>query len=90
MLRKLLILILLFQPFNGLFAQDSSLSLRSSAKVIWIDSIYNTLDAKERIAQFIMVPAWSERDSTHLLELEDLVINHGIGGIAFFPLIALL
>ncbi|MCK5821553.1 MAG: hypothetical protein KAH17_06700, partial [Bacteroidales bacterium] len=82
--RKLFILILLVLPFYGLFAQDSNLSFETSAKEIWVDSVYNTLGTKERIAQLIMVPAWSERDSSHLLELEGLVINHSIGGIAFF------
>jgi len=68
----------------GLFAQTSDFAQKRSVKEVWVDSVFNTLNSKEQIAQLIMVPAWSERDSSHLKDLEELVLKHGIGGIAFF------
>jgi beta-glucosidase-like glycosyl hydrolase/CubicO group peptidase (beta-lactamase class C family) len=50
----------------------------------WCDSVLNELSLKEKIAQLIMVPAWSERGAEHEAELIALVQHHGIGGIAFF------
>lgn len=82
--RVLYSLIFLIFPILGLNAQNTEKQQEIFSKGKWVDSVFNTLTEKERIAQLIMVPAWSNRDSTHLLELEDLVVKQGIGGIAFF------
>jgi len=50
----------------------------------WVDSVYNSLSQEEKIAQLIMVPAWSEKGPEHEKDLDSLVRNHKIGGIAFF------
>ncbi len=50
----------------------------------WVDSVFNSLTAEERIAQLFMVAAYSNRDSNHLKELDSLVCNYKIGGLIFF------
>jgi len=50
----------------------------------WVDSVFNTLTQQERIAQLIMVPAWSNKGVEHEKELESFVRDYKIGGIAFF------
>jgi beta-N-acetylhexosaminidase len=50
----------------------------------WVDSVYLTLTEDERIAQLIMVAAFSQRDSSHIKELECAVREQKIGGLIFF------
>ncbi|MCD6345951.1 MAG: beta-N-acetylhexosaminidase, partial [Bacteroidales bacterium] len=50
----------------------------------WVDSVYASLSEQERIAQLIMIPAWSNRGSDHQAEIIKLIEDYGIGGIAFF------
>ena len=82
--RTILSLILLVIPFLGMEAQDALNQTQRAYKGKWVDSVFNSLDEKERIAQFIMVPALSNRDSLHTIELETMIKEYGIGGIAFF------
>ncbi|MFC2176750.1 glycoside hydrolase family 3 N-terminal domain-containing protein, partial [Bacteroidota bacterium] len=53
-------------------------------KQAWVDSVFNSLTLEERIAQLFMIPAYSNRDSAHLFELEKLVREQKVGGILFF------
>jgi beta-glucosidase-like glycosyl hydrolase/CubicO group peptidase (beta-lactamase class C family) len=50
----------------------------------WVDSVFNTLTPEERIAQLIMVAAYSNRDAAHLQDLLDMVEEHKVGGFVFF------
>ena len=50
----------------------------------WVDSVLNTLTPDERIAQLIVVAAYSNRNSAHTQELIDMVKNHKVGGFIFF------
>ncbi len=50
----------------------------------WADSVLTSLNPSERIAQLIMVAAWSNKDSTHIKEITKLIQDYGIGGLIFF------
>ncbi|MFO7616853.1 MAG: glycoside hydrolase family 3 N-terminal domain-containing protein [Bacteroidales bacterium] len=50
----------------------------------WVDSVYQSLSPRERIGQLIMVAAYSNRGPDHPAEIERLIREYGIGGIAFF------
>ncbi len=50
----------------------------------WVDSVFNTLTPEERIAQLIMVAAYSNRDAAHLQDLLNMVQKQKIGGFVFF------
>ncbi|SDM32887.1 beta-glucosidase [Catalinimonas alkaloidigena] len=50
----------------------------------WVDSVFNSLTPDERIAQLIMVAAYSNRDEAHAQEIEKLVTEQKIGGLVFF------
>ncbi|MGB3619288.1 MAG: glycoside hydrolase family 3 N-terminal domain-containing protein, partial [Catalinimonas sp.] len=50
----------------------------------WADSVLATLTPDERIAQLIMVAAYSNRDEAHQAEIERLVREQKIGGLVFF------
>jgi beta-N-acetylhexosaminidase len=50
----------------------------------WADSVLSLLSLDEKIAQFIMVAAYSSQDESHVQNILQLIEKHGIGGIAFF------
>ena len=50
----------------------------------WVDSVFNSLSAEERIAQLIWVAAFSNRDISYDVYLSNLIKKNGIGGVIFF------
>ncbi len=50
----------------------------------WVDSVMNTLQPDERIAQLFTVAAFSNKDSLHVKEIAKLVKDYKIGGLCFF------
>ena len=50
----------------------------------WVDSVYNSLSAEERVAQLVWVAAFSNRDLAYEVSLSNLIRKTGIGGIIFF------
>lgn len=50
----------------------------------WVDSIMNTLSPDERIAQLIMVAAYSNRGEEHKQEILEHIKEQKIGGLIFF------
>jgi len=52
-------------------------------KQVWVDSVYNSLNIEERIGQFFMVAAYSNKDEAHYKEIEKLVRDNKIGGLIF-------
>lgn len=51
---------------------------------LWADSVMSTLSREQRIAQLIMVAAWSNKDAAHIAEIRKLIMDWGIGGLIFF------
>ncbi len=58
--------------------------LSDTATAVWADSVMESLSMKERIAQLIMVAAFSNRGPSHTYEISKLIENDGIGGVIFF------
>jgi beta-glucosidase-like glycosyl hydrolase/CubicO group peptidase (beta-lactamase class C family) len=50
----------------------------------WVDSVFNSLSADEKIAQLIMVAAYSNRDENHEREILKLIREQKVGGLVFF------
>jgi beta-glucosidase-like glycosyl hydrolase/CubicO group peptidase (beta-lactamase class C family) len=50
----------------------------------WADSVLSTLSLDERIAQLMMVAAYSNKDAKHEAEIERLARERNIGGLIFF------
>lgn len=55
-----------------------------SANVSWVDSVMGQMTLEEKIAQLLMVQAYSNRDPSHLDDLLALVKKDKVGGIIFF------
>jgi beta-N-acetylhexosaminidase len=50
----------------------------------WVDSVMKTLSLDEQIAQCIWVAGYSNKDVSHEVELSEMIMKFGIGGIIFF------
>ncbi|MGB3591509.1 MAG: glycoside hydrolase family 3 N-terminal domain-containing protein [Nonlabens sp.] len=60
-----------------LIAQDSL------QQAVWVDSLYNNMSQRERIAQLFMVDLFSNKKKAHVDKVRDLVAQYGIGGVIF-------
>ena len=49
----------------------------------WVDSVMNNLSEEERIAQLLMVSAYSNKDKNHTDKIESLIKDYKIGGLMF-------
>ncbi len=73
----------LFSIFH-LSAQINPLLAKDKAKQEkWVDSVYNSLSTKEKIAQLFMVDVFSSKDDRHTNKAKFLIENYGIGGVIF-------
>jgi beta-N-acetylhexosaminidase len=50
----------------------------------WADSIMSKLTPDQRVGQLFMIAAFSNRDSTHVNDIQYQIANYGIGGLIFF------
>ena len=50
----------------------------------WVDSVYNSLALEERIAQLIMIPAYSGKGKENQQTVRTIIKSHKIGGVIFF------
>jgi len=53
-------------------------------KNYWVDSVFNSLTTDEKIAQLIMVAAYSNKGKEHKKNIENLIKKYNIGGLIFF------
>ena len=49
----------------------------------WVDSVFNSLNSDQRLAQLFMVAAYSNRDMKHVREIRELIEKYHIGGLIF-------
>jgi beta-N-acetylhexosaminidase len=50
----------------------------------WVDSVFNSLSVDEKIAQLIVVAAYSNRGEEHTREILKLIREQRVGGLIFF------
>lgn len=76
---------LLFSLILMLLA-ETSFSQGTDSKPVdhWVDSVFNSLTPDERIAQLLMLRAYSNRDQAYVEELTTLVEDLKPGGVCFF------
>src|SRR5207342_1933916 len=47
----------------------------------WVDSVFNSLNPDQRVAQLFMVAAYSNLPLKHVREIKELITNYNIGGL---------
>ena len=69
---------------SGIFAQKLYQKIDANAQNQWVDSVFNALNAEERLGQLFMVAAYSNRNEKHYKEIDQLINDYNIGGLIFF------
>lgn len=64
--------------------EDPLTRLDSYGQETWVDSIFKTMTLDEKIGQLFMLPAYSNRDTQHQIDVENLIKKYHIGGLVFF------
>ncbi|MEM6632944.1 MAG: glycoside hydrolase family 3 N-terminal domain-containing protein [Bacteroidota bacterium] len=70
--------------FSSLQGQSLPEFLTDTRSEEWADSVLNTLNLKQQIAQLYMVAAYSNRGPEHTYKISTLIENYEIGGLIFF------
>lgn len=65
------------------FGQSPLTTPDYEAQQQWVDSVYKSLNLKEKVGQLFMVQAFSEKKNLNKQKLIDLINNHHIGGIIY-------
>jgi beta-N-acetylhexosaminidase len=65
-------------------AQQTTPPFLANIRSAWVDSVFNTLTPDERIAQLIMVAAYSNRGPEHKVEILKLIREQKVGGLVLF------
>ena len=55
----------------------------SDTNSVWVDSVFKTLTLDQKIAQLIMYPVYSKKDTNHRNDIANLIRKYGIGGIIY-------
>lgn len=79
---KKLLTIILFLSSTSLIAQPFAKS--TSAAQAWVDSVFNTLNKKQKIAQLMIVRAHSNLGPEHVEKVIKLIKKYHVGGLCFF------
>ncbi|MFM7022845.1 MAG: glycoside hydrolase family 3 N-terminal domain-containing protein [Flavobacteriales bacterium] len=64
-------------------SHDTPPPFLSDTNSVWVDSVFKTLSLDEKIAQLIMYPVYSKKDTNHRNEIATLIKKYGIGGIIY-------
>ena len=54
-----------------------------NSEVVWVDSLLSLMTQEEKIAQLIMVAAYSNKGDNHKEEITKLIEDYKIGGLMF-------
>jgi len=85
MIKKLLILVLLFNVSFGKAQNNDPLIVKDSvAQYKWVDSLLNKMTVDEKIGQLFMVAAYSNKGEAHEKFIINLIEKHHIGALIFF------
>ena len=81
--------LLFFLSSTNLSAQTADNSaggfdLRQHEGNAWVDSVFNSLSLKERIAQSMVIRTFSNRDRAFYDSISRIIIKYNIGGLCFF------
>jgi beta-N-acetylhexosaminidase len=69
--------------FFSLFTQIS-LKAQDPAESAWVDSVFTSLTLEQKIAQLLVIRAYSDRDSVYNDSLTRLIRKWNVGGVCFF------
>lgn len=70
--------------FSVGFGQFHKPKIERISEQVWVDSLYQSMTLEEKLGQLFMVAAYSNKDSTHIHQIDKLICDSYIGGVIFF------
>ena len=83
-LKKLVFLLLVLSPFISSAQNSKSYVQGLQEKNAWVDSVFNKLSRKNRIAQLLMVRAHTDKGKRYEDSVARVIRKERIGGLVFF------
>ncbi|WP_276345844.1 glycoside hydrolase family 3 N-terminal domain-containing protein [Daejeonella sp. JGW-45] len=83
-LKSCLLAIFLILPFIGLAQTPKSFVESLNDSNAWVDSVFDKLNRRERIAQLFMVRAHTDKGKAYEDSVGRVIKKEGIGGLVFF------
>ncbi len=77
--QKLFLFISLIFCFN-----TGSIHSQTKGDSLWVDSVFQSLTQEQRIAQLLIIRAYSDRDSIYNDSLTSIIQKWNVGGVCFF------
>ena len=88
---KTLFIIALTSTSLSIYGQADSLPIENTiescaplSEQAWVDSVFNSLNTEERIAQLIMIRAHSDKSAEYHEEIANVIKQQKVGGLCFF------
>ena len=50
----------------------------------WVDSVFESMTADQRLGQLFMVAAYSNKSEEHYSQIDSLIVKYNLGGLIFF------
>lgn len=76
--------ILLFAPTATFSQNATSTTTYKTDQQAWVDSVMNTLNINEKIAQLIFIRTYSNKDESYYKGIDKIIKKNDIGGLCFF------
>ena len=80
-MKRFFVLLIFFIVCKQIISQDKAVFLNS--ETVWVDSLLSLMTQEEKIAQLIMVAAYSNKGDKHKEEITKLIEDYKIGGLMF-------
>jgi beta-glucosidase-like glycosyl hydrolase/CubicO group peptidase (beta-lactamase class C family) len=68
----------------GLYFVSISAFSQAKKDSLWVDSVFQSLSPEQRIAQLLIIRAYSDRDSVYNDSLSRIIQKWNVGGVCFF------
>src|ERR1700743_118681 len=81
---KFFLLIVLNLMASGVFAQKESYIQSLSRQNHWVDSVFNKMNRKKRIAQLFFIRAHTDKGKAYEDSVAGVIKKEQVGGLAFF------
>ncbi len=87
---KIIFTLLLFTNIvfsNNLFSNNYNIDQQINEAIsdtAWVDSVFNSLNLDERIAQLMVIRSYTDQESSYYKNISNLISEYNIGGITFF------
>ena len=81
--KKIIFIVALFTSVLQAQHIDPLLTEDAEAQKIWVDSILNSMSIDEKIGQFFMVQAYSNKDEKHEQEITEMIEKYHVGNLIF-------